>query len=518
MVQHRARVSRRVRRLTAAVCATAVAAVVLPGIARAQEPGPAGAEPIAWADCGEGSVPGAQCATVQVPLDWSRPRGERITLALSRLPARDPANRIGPLLFNPGGPGGSGMAAVAYSDLLSAAPEFAELRDRFDLIGFDPRGVGGSTPVTCPKPLHDPAVGAFPRTPAEHAGLKRFNKAAGSACRAATGALMDHVDTGSVVRDVEALRKAVGAEKISYLGLSYGTEIGSLYAQRYPHRVRAMVLDGVVDHSLPTRRAAADEARATERALHRFADWCAGDDSCVLKGADALAVYDGVLAAAEATGINASEPGREVNAEELTNGAYTYLTQPATWPYLAGALAAAAGLGGAPADASALVAPASFLQPEYDAYRTVGCHDFVSRTPGFPDMSAQAARLKRIAPHTWRYSEFWDWTSGCAGWPVAPANPPAPLAVHGAPPVLLVSTRYDAATPHVWAERLAARIEGSSLLTVEGDGHTGILNSGCARGHEARYLLSGRVPAAGTTCAPSRSAAVTEALAGGGPR
>ncbi|MFF3399903.1 alpha/beta hydrolase [Streptomyces sp. NPDC002659] len=516
MSEHRARASRRVLGLIAAGSTLALA-VVMPTLADAHEASVESAAQIAWADCGEGSVPGAQCAQMEVPLDWTKPGGKKITLALSKLPALDKENRIGPLLFNPGGPGGSGMGAVAYSDLLAIAPEFAPLRQRFDLIGFDPRGVGQSTPIACPKPLHDPAVSTFPRTPAAYEQLKRFNRTAGQACREATGPLIDHVDTGSVVSDVEALRKALGAQKISWLGLSYGTEIGSLYAQRHPDRVRTMVLDGVVDHSLPTRTAAIDEARATEKALRRFADWCRTDEQCALHGADAIATYDGVMTAARTSGIPASNLGRKANAEELANGAYTYLTQPSAWPLLAGALAAAAGLAG-DADATGLVTPASFLQPEYKAYRTVGCHDFAPDTRGFVDMAVQSARVRSVAPHTWRYSEFWDWTSGCVGWPVPAANRPAPLAVHGAPPVLLVNTRYDAATPYRWAQRLAAKIDGSRLLTVEGDGHTGILNSACARGHEAQYLVTGKTPPAGATCTASQSAAVAKAITSGGLR
>ncbi|MER7663621.1 alpha/beta hydrolase [Streptomyces sp. NPDC096193] len=517
MSEHRARWSRRVRGMVAAGSTMALA-VVMPGLAQAQdrpqEESAAGAAGIDWADCGEGSVPGAQCAAVEVPLDWAKPNGRKITLALSKLPALDPANRIGPLLFNPGGPGGSGVAAVAYSDLLSAAPEFAPLRQRFDVIGFDPRGVGQSTPITCPEPLHDSAVSSFPRTPAAFHQLKRFNQKAGVACREATGPLIDHVDTGSVVSDVEALRTALGAKKISWLGLSYGTEIGSLYAQRHPDRVRTMVLDGVVDHSRPARLAAVDEARATEKALRRFADWCQTDEQCVLRGADVLATYDTVMKAAEVSGIPASDLGRNATAEELANGAYTFLTQPSAWPLLAGALAQAAGPAG-DADATGLVTPASFLQPEYKAYRAVGCHDFAPNTRGFLDMAVQSAHLRSVAPHTWRYSEFWDWTSGCAGWPVKPANPPAPLKVRGAPPILLVNTRFDAATPHLWAQRLATKVDGSSLLTVEGDGHTGILNSACARGHEAEYLVTGRVPSPGTTCTASASPALNAAITGG---
>ncbi|MFF4140801.1 alpha/beta hydrolase [Streptomyces sp. NPDC001698] len=381
-----------------------------------------------------------------------------------------------------------------------SAPEFGALRERFDIIGFDPRGVGASTPVVCPRPLHDPRVTTFPRTPVEFARLASFNHASGEACRRATGALIDHVSTADVVRDVEAIRRALGAQRISWLGLSYGTLIGSRYAERHPDRVRAMVLDGAVDHAVPARRAALDEARATEDAFRRFARWCASASECALHGTDVPTLFDALMASAERDGVPATSLGRNTTAEELTSGSYTLLYRRAAWPLLAQALARASGSDGA-ADASALVAGAMFQDPTYPAYRTIGCHDFAPGPTSPRDMVRQAANLREAAPHMWRYSEFWDWTSGCLGWPVRPGNPPSPLRVTGAAPILVVGTRHDPATPYAWARSLSGRIEGSGLLTVDGDGHTGILHSSCARSHFTEYLVSGRLPAEGAVCA-----------------
>ncbi|HEV8555117.1 MAG TPA: alpha/beta hydrolase [Actinophytocola sp.] len=475
--------------------------------------GVAAAEPVAqpaihWAPCPGPAQPGAECATVGVPLDPTRPGAGTISLALARLPALDPASRIGALLLNPGGPGGSGVGAVAYDPALSQAPEFATVRQRFDIVGFDPRGVGASTPIACRSALHDPAVRPFPRTPAEFAALVRFNRQAGDGCRAATGPLIDHVDTLSVVADVEAIRRALRAERISWLGLSYGTEIGELYAERHPSRVRAMVLDGVVDHSLPARAAALDEARATETALVRFGQWCAGSDQCPLHGQDVLGVYDRVIGAAARGELPAVSLGRAVTAEEVTEGAYGLLQLRVTWPQLAAALGAAADSAG-PADASGLMLAVNSLSSTYPAYRTVGCHDFAPATRGFPDLAAQAALLRVAAPHSWRYSEFWDWTSGCVGWPVPAANPPRPLRVLGAPAILLVNTRFDPATPYRWAQRVQRDIAGSRLLTVDGDGHTGILHSSCARTRMAAYLVDGTLPPPGTVCPATETTPAT---------
>jgi pimeloyl-ACP methyl ester carboxylesterase len=459
------------------------------GVATAQTPG------LAWAACtGANAQPGAECATLTVPLDHRVPGAGTVSLALARLPALDQDRRVGVLLVNPGGPGGSGVGAVGYDPTLAGAPEFGELRARFDIVGFDPRGVGASTPVTCPDPLHDPAVSPFPRDPAEFAALTRLNRTRGQSCREATGPLIDHVDTASVVADVDLVRAALGERRISFLGLSYGTEIGARYAERFPRRVRTMVLDGVVDHSRSARRAAVDEARATETALHHFAGWCATSAECPLAGQDVLGIHDRVLAAAEQGTLPAAALGRAVTAPEVAQGVYGYLQLRAGWPLLAGALAA-----GRAGDASQLVGAANFLAPTYPAYRTVGCHDFAPDTRGWADLAAQAAVLRTVAPHTWQHSEFWDWTSGCAGWPVPPANPPRPLTVRGAPPILLVSTTDDPATPYGWARAVRRDISGSGLLTVDGDGHTGILHSSCARTEMARYLVSGTLPA-GATC------------------
>ncbi len=457
---------------------------------------------IDWTSCPGQPQAGAECSTLAVPLNHDRPRAGSISVALARLPALDPSKRIGTLVLNPGGPGGSGVGAIAYDPTLASLPELATVRERFDIVGFDPRGVGASTPVVCPTPLHDPTIDLFPRSRADFRALVRFNKAAGQGCRDATGALIAQVDTRSVIDDVDAIRQALGEQQISWVGLSYGTEIGALYAEKYPRRVRAMVLDGVVDHSTPTRIAAMEQAQAIEGALLRFASRCGSSPECPLQGQPVLDLYDGVIAAAERGELPAAALGRPATAVEVSAGAFAILQLRPAWPQLAGALAVAAGLAG-PADASALVGQATFLNDTYPAYRTVGCHDFAPRTRGWRDLAAQGGNLRAVAPHTWRYSEFWDWTSGCAGWPVKAANPPARLEVRGTAPILLVGNRYDPATPLAWARRVQHSIAGSRLLTVDSDGHTAILHSSCARTQMARYLVDGTLPPSGSVCVPS---------------
>ncbi|HEX8628470.1 MAG TPA: alpha/beta hydrolase [Catenuloplanes sp.] len=457
-------------------------------------PAAADTDLLTWRDCHTDQTPARlQCATLTVPLDWSRPGGPTITLALNRLPATDPAHRLGPLLVNPGGPGGSGVDVVAQGGMYLGSPELRPLAARFDLIGFDPRGVGHSTPVRCPLPLVDPTVSPFPDTRAGYDALTRFNRRAGLACAEATGELIQHVDTRSAARDVEAIRVALGAPTISWLGVSYGTELGATYARLYPHRVRAMVLDGAVDHSVPTAAAVVAESRATDVALDRFAGWCAATPDCALHGRDVLADFDALTARADRGEIRAGS--RPVTGVDLTEGTYQHLILRAAWPALARALAAATA-----GDASTLAGYPAAASPEYPAYRAIGCHDFAPRVTGHTDLRARAAAVRAVAPHTWRYSEFWSWTAGCAGWPVRAANPPRRERITGAPPILVVGNTYDPATPYAWATGLADRIAGSRLLTFDGDGHTALYNSACARSAEAAYLISGEPPAPGTVC------------------
>ncbi|OXM50941.1 alpha/beta hydrolase [Amycolatopsis alba] len=465
------------------VLATVAALTLLPLSAL-----PASAAPrLDWKPCATEYAPTLECANLQV--------NGTISIALAKLPATDPARRVGSLLTNPGGPGGSGVTVLKYGGRGFALdkPETAELRQRFDVIGFDPRGVGDSRPaITCGPELHDPAIGLFPRSREEYDKLIAHNRASGNECLKRTGPELSSVDTWHAADDVESIRVALGEPKVNWLGVSYGSELGAVYAEKYPARVRVMVLDGAIDHSRPTRLAVLDEAIATEGALKDFAKWCTTSADCALRGKDVLATYDKLMATPG--GVPSKELGRNVTAEEMASGVYGSLILPAFWPELAKGIATAT-----TGNADGLL-PYSQLDPSYGAYRAIGCHDFGPAHTSYADMRLMQGLVKTVAPHSWRYSEFWDITSGCAGWPVAPAYLPRPQKIRGAAPILVVGGEHDPATPLVWAKGLARNIENSTLLVDAGYGHTGLLNSACVRTEEVKYLVSGLTPAPGTVC------------------
>ncbi|MFI9448967.1 alpha/beta hydrolase [Amycolatopsis sp. NPDC052450] len=449
---------------------------------------PASAAPgIDWKPCATEYAPTLECASLPV--------GDGFSLALAKLPATDPARRVGSLLTNPGGPGGAGVTVLKYGGRGFALdrPELAEVRQRFDVIGFDPRGVGESRPaISCAPNLHDPVISRLPRNRADYDKLIAHNRASGSECLKRTGPALSSVDTWRAADDIEAIRVALGEPKVNWLGVSYGSELGAVYAEKYPKRVRTMVLDGAIDHSRPTRLAILDEAIATEGALNDFAKWCTTSSDCALRGKDVLATYDKLMRTPG--GVPSKQLGRNVTAEEIAAGVYGGLILPAFWPDVAkGIEAATAG------NADTLV-PYAQLDPSYGAYRSIGCHDFGSPFTSYPDMRAMQSLVKTLAPHSWRYSEFWDIASGCTGWPVPSAYLPRPQKVSGAAPILVVGGEHDPATPLVWAKGLARNIENSTLLVDAGYGHTGLLNSACVRTEEVKYLVSGVTPAPGTVC------------------
>jgi pimeloyl-ACP methyl ester carboxylesterase len=443
----------------------------------------------------------AECATLEVPLDDDVVGGPTIGLALIRYEARDPDRRIGSLLVNPGGPGASGVeyAAAAASSL----PE--ELQDRFDIVGFDPRGVGLSAGVDCTDDLDAYYDLEFaPDDEAERAALVAGVEELVRACEASDGSILPYLSTDRTARDLDRIREALGDDKLTYLGYSYGTYLGSWYAEQFPDRVRALVLDGAVDPALDATAVQVEQAEGFERALDLFLRDCARDDACAFHNdGEPGDAYDRLRAAVGETPLATDDDdGRELNGTLFDVAVLQYLyAGRGSWSSLAGSLAAAA-----EGDGTSLLEVADTYtgrsdDGEYsdttDAFLAVGCADGppVGGIEGLRVIEEAAAKA---APRVGR--TVVNNSLACALWPVE-AAPPAPLRARGAPPMLVLGTRNDPATPFVWARGLARQLEEGILVSAGGERHTAFNGAnGCINRIVVRYLVDLDVPDDPTRC------------------
>jgi pimeloyl-ACP methyl ester carboxylesterase len=481
------------RVLARGLLAAALSTVFLPAASGA-ETGATTAAPgftVDWAAC-PGSAD-TQCGLLRVPVDWSKPRGSQTTVAVARRPADDPSHRIGTLYFNPGGPGDGAVGYVVGAEGIFPA----ELRARFDLVGMDPRGVGGSEHVRCGVPALTPGDTLFPRTEREFQALRRHNRAVGLSCLRDTGALAGHMDTVSVARDHEALRIALGVRQVSWLGLSYGTQLAANYAQLYPQRTRAMVLDAALEHSLPEVAQVADEALSTEDSFNRFVTWCSTAPTCAVRGQDVAAVFDRLVADADRHPIPVEGALRPVTGEDIRFGAkgLLRLKEPSifgpdlSWAGLSRALARAL-------DGDAIgfaVPPAEVAQDSLATLLAIGCMEYVPQVDTYAEMQQRIQLGRQLSPHLQGATETWQ-ALRCIDWPIPVANPPRSLDVRGVPS-LMVHAVHDSSDPYKWAHGLNAQIRGSDLLTRTGDGHTSFHTSPCARAAIVRYLVRPQAPA-----------------------
>jgi pimeloyl-ACP methyl ester carboxylesterase len=427
------------------------------------EPAPA----IRWAQCPDN--PEGQCGTVSVPLDWKRPGGQRVDLAVARHVATDPARRLGVLVVDPGGPGGS-AAEFALSRLFSP-----ELRARFDIVGVDSRGTGKSLAIRCADLVAD-QPSTYPSDEAGFTALLRYNQDALAKCRARSGPIFDHVDSAVVAQDVDAVRRALGERKISYFGLSYGTVLGQAYAEKFGHRLRAMVLDSVVDHSADLRRFMGDRAAAVDDSFVEFVRWCERTESCALHGKDVYAAWEAALVRAD---------GEPLGRQRLIDSMYLALRGP-DWPWAAELVT------GTETRSSAL----SF-EPNYESVRlAMVCQDFSLRVKDFQQYSRLRAEELRRSPIMRGSLIGHDEAAACAGVPGPPSNPPHRLDLRHAPKIMVLSARHDPTTPYDWAVNIRRQApRNTALMTYEGWGHIAYPRSECTRGGVDAYLLDLTVPA-----------------------
>ncbi len=469
------------RRLVAALVAVAVlGGCAGSGDGDSPESGSDGGS-LTWEECDA-----LECATLEVLVDHAEPDGPTIGLALVRAPAGDPDERIGSLVVNPGGPGGSGTELVAGGFTLG--PEVSE---RFDIVGFDPRGVGDSARIDCgdaPDELFD--LDPDPDGAAEQDALDEAAAAVVVACGADAGGLLDHVATPAVVGDLELLRQALGEDPLSFLGYSYGTLIGQLYAEAHPERLRALVLDGVVDpaQDLPELLAAQTEGFAAT--FDAMVAACTEDPDCPLD--DLAATYDDLAARVETDPIPAGD-GDEVGPAELTLAAVYAGYDDSPWPVFADALTEAAEGDGA---LLAGFAAAYRGAASYGPYASVTCTD----SPHPPNPEAWEDLAAELDAIDGRFgSAIATELLPCATWEAPVARQPAPATAEGAPLTLVVGTTGDPPTPFANAEKVAATLDDAALLTHEGGGHTSFSEPDC-RDVVARYLVDLSVPPPGATC------------------
>ncbi|MFC5718789.1 alpha/beta hydrolase [Streptomyces gamaensis] len=480
---------------------------------RAAAPSAGGGQRLEWAACpaasgseggggggiGGGRPPGAEweCATLRVPLDYAKPQGEKIGIALIRAKATDQAHRIGSLVFNFGGPGGSGVAALP-----AFAEDYRNLRTRYDLVSFDPRGVGRSSGVTC---LGDRELDAYfaadatPATTARQTALVNRVAAYAAGCQRRSGKVLPYVGTTNAARDMDLLRQALGDDKLHYFGVSYGTELGGVYAHLFPKRVGRAMFDGVVDPTNDAAQGALAQTKGFQLALGNYLDACVQKaDNCptgqqiqqLLERLDSRPIPGG--------------GGRQLTRALATGGVAQALYSKDFWDYLTEGVEDAEN-----GDGRVLMALAdsmngrgqdgrySTLQSSLNA---ISCADSAERYTA-REIAAKVPEFRRASPV---FGDFMAWSlTQCTGWPVKGQWRTPDVSAKGAPPIVVVGNTGDPATPYEGAHRMAQALgPGVGVeLTFRGQGH-GAYDSGnaCVKGAVDTYLLEGTVPEPGKVC------------------
>jgi len=452
---------------------------------------------VTWQPCADGF----ECTKVQVPLDYRDPAGDTVGIAVSRRPAGDPDRRIGAMLVNPGGPGVSGITFAPV-----AAQQFSsDVLDRYDIVGFSPRGVATSEGVDCltdaeldrfvaldPTPDDDAAVAESQQT------LARF----GQGCVDGSGALAGHVSTPEAARDMDVIRSVLGSPRMNYYGASYGTLLGSTYADLFPNRVGAMVLDGAIDASLPATRSALQQAEGFQTALDAYLENCVAQGDCPL-GDTVAAAQDGLvdlLAQIDAEPVPAGT--RTLTVGHAMLGTWLPLYVPELWPALTGALQAAGEGKGGPllrlADLYVSRGPTGYQDNSIEALYAVNCLD--------QPKTLTAARVRRLLPQFREaspvYGEVFAWgLLGCPQWPVSAPQPIPDIDAAGSPPIVVVGTTGDPATPYESAVALARQLRSGVLVTRVGEGHTGFARgNACVDDAVNGFFADREVPEDGLRC------------------
>lgn len=455
---------------------------------------------LAWERCGDAF----ECATLTVPLDYTDPDAGELGLALLKDPADDPEDRIGSLVVNPGGPGASG---TGYAEQASSAFR-KPILSAFDIVGFDPRGTGASSPVDC---LTDAQLDAFiatdpdPDSAIEARQYADLSAALGDGCRERSGELVAHVSTVEAARDIDVLRAALGEPELHFFGASYGTKLGATYAELYPDRVGRMVLDGGIDLRLDFRERALGQAAGFETALRAYVTNCVEEtDSCFLGSSveDGLERIQQFFDEVDSAPLPTSTD-RQLDAGNAFYGILLPLYVRDYWILLSQALQAAF-----EGDGTTLLqlsdfytsreADGSYSDNSAEAIYAINCLDDPSFVP-IDEVDGEFTAFDEASP---TFGRVFAWgLNTCSGLPTRAAEPIDEVDAAGAPPIVVVGTTRDPATPYEWSEGLAEQLESGVLVTRDGDGHTGY-NAGnaCIDAAVEAYLVNDVVPEDGLTC------------------
>ncbi|MFD5158034.1 alpha/beta hydrolase [Streptomyces hawaiiensis] len=461
----------------------------------------------AWRGC---SVPGFECATLKAPLDYAKPSSGDVRLALTRKKATGPGKRLGSLLVNPGGPGGS---AVGYVQAYAGIGYPAEVRARYDMVAVDPRGVARSEPVEC---LDGPEMDTYTQTDAtpddgkETDGLVAAYRTFAEGCGADAPRLLRHVSTVEAARDMDIVRAVLGDEKLNFVGASYGTFLGATYAGLFPQRAGRLVLDGAMDPSLPARRLNLEQTAGFETAFRSFAKDCVRQADCPLggRGTSPEKVGDNLKAFFEKLDTRpvgtGDTDGRKLTESLATTGVIAAMYDEGAWDQLREALTSAMKEN----DGSGLLLLSDgYYERDADgAYSNLMFANAAVNCLDLPPSFDTPDEVRKVLPEFEKaspvFGEGLAWAAlNCAYWPVHATGEPHRIEAKGAAPIVVVGTTRDPATPYRWAQALAGQLSSARLLTYEGDGHTAYgRGSSCIDRTINAYLLRGTPPTDGKRC------------------
>ncbi|KAK4943400.1 hypothetical protein LTR10_017074 [Elasticomyces elasticus] len=446
---------------------------------------------------------------MQVPMDWSDPLGQKITLDIARFQTNSTSKK-GSLFVNPGGPGGPAQE-FCYLQATGVGYFSDNLMESFDLICPDPRGVGVSSRVQCDSDLWQQTPSYFVNDEASFQDVLNFNKKLGASCLNMTGPLLGFVDTTSAARDLDAIRIGLGEAKLNWLGFSYGTQLGAAYAELFPQNVRAMALDGVVNHAESAVDSLVLSAWAMEDEVTRLLAWCNANSSCAFhnESGDAAVAWDAMIANANKSPIpapgclatsNSSSAGTckaNVTGYEIIFNMENHFQSPSQWPKYSQAIKEAMD-----GNATILSTPIPVSSSALDFPNlAIGCLDWQMNASTFEQHITIQRLGEAMFPHTLGSSMFLQFATTCVGWPFEVTNPQHWLnstQMAKAPPILIAQSTNDPATPLPWAYGVAAQIPSHALVTRVGDGHTSYGTSLKMQAIMDAYLVNLTIPAPNT--------------------